>query len=45
LWTSPNNKRSLFFKLYFDDMDYEQRKIIGLKSDDYAEADGDEQNL
>jgi hypothetical protein len=44
LWTSPNNKRSLFFKLYFDDMDYEQRKIIGLKSDDYAEAD-DEQNL
>jgi hypothetical protein len=45
LWTSPNNKRSLFFKLFFDDMDYEQRKIIGLKSDDYAEAAGDEQNL
>jgi hypothetical protein len=45
LWTSPNNKRSLFFKLFFDDMDYDERKTIGLKSDDYAEASGDEQNL
>jgi hypothetical protein len=26
-------------------MDYEERKTIGLKSDDYAEAAGDEQHL
>ncbi|MBC7920801.1 MAG: hypothetical protein H7Z75_06875 [Ferruginibacter sp.] len=39
-WTSPNNQRRWFFKLHYDDMDYDQRKIIGLKSDDYAEPSG-----
>jgi hypothetical protein len=42
-WTSPNGKKSLFFKLFFDDIDYEQRKIIGLKVDEFAEPAGDEQ--
>jgi hypothetical protein len=44
-WTSPDKKRSLFFKLFYDDRDYEERKIIGLKADEFAEPAGEEQNL
>jgi hypothetical protein len=44
-WKSPNGKRSLFFKLFYDDRDYEERKIIGLKADEFAEPAGEEQNL
>jgi hypothetical protein len=44
-WTSPDKKRSLFFKLFYDDRDYKQRKIIGLKADEFSEPAGKEQNL
>jgi hypothetical protein len=44
-WTSPHKKRSLFFKLFYDDRDYEQRKILGLKADEFSEPAGEEQNL
>jgi hypothetical protein len=37
-WTSPDGKRSLFFKLFLDDMEYEQRKIIGIRADEVEEA-------
>jgi hypothetical protein len=41
-WSSPNGKRSLFFKLFYDSKNYEERKIIGLKVDEFSEPAGEE---
>jgi hypothetical protein len=38
-WSSANGKKQFPFKLSLSDMDYEQRKIIGLKGDPDLEAE------
>lgn len=36
-WSTPDGKKQLVFRLKYDDMAYDQRKIIGLKADPETE--------